>query len=606
MLFSAAAVGFTGSEGEAGDVIPPANDAAVWQADIVRGYRSTYILVKCRETMPDPRTAASHGFGEQCARWGVTNIRKAYEHQFAYPEIAERLGLDRTYILEVPPYTDTAGMARAFDMLFADVEWAEVDAIGGVSGFIPNDPGFGNQYGMHNTGQLNGVVDSDIDAPEAWMIHTGETNPVTIAVVDSGVNSHPEFADRLIPGINTNNPSTPNLTTDGCPHGTHVAGILAAAGNNGMGVAGVNWGARIMPVRVVSGCTGTEAQCAAGIQWAADNGADIINMSLQYYTGTQALNNAVQYAHQAGKVLIAAAGNFQGGIVAFPARFANCMGVSALNRNNTLASFSNWGPQVDLCAAGDDVFSTWINSGYTIMDGTSMACPHVAGIAALMKSYNPALTNVQIVDMLINTAVDVGAPGFDNFFGYGRANAHAALVAAAPAPIHVIASNPPNNAIDARQPHALDGSNPVGWTTISLRFDGAVSGVASSHLTIMQEGGVEPPPTIVSVMPILEDTLNVQLSGPIAVGAWTTITHLPSATSVSLGYLPGDVNGDGTSSPIDILKLIDFLNGVGPALNLWSTDINRSGAAEPSDVLRVIDLLNGAEAFDVFNGMTLP
>lgn len=582
------------------------DEAAVWQTDIARGYRSTYIVVKCSKTMPDPRVATSHAFGEQCALWGVSNVRKAYTRDFKHPDIAAKYGMDRTFVLEVPANTDTVTMSNSFKRLLGEVEWAEVDAIGGVSGLVPNDTSFGNQYGMHNTGQSGGVVDSDIDAPEAWEIHTGETNPVIIAVVDSGINSHPEFADRLIPGTNTNNPNTPDLTTDGCPHGTHVAGILAAKGNNGMGVAGVNWGAQLMPVRVVNGCTGTEFQAAAGIEWAADHGADIINMSLQYYTGTQTLNDAIQYAHEAGAVLIAAAGNFQGQIVAFPARFPNCMGVSALNRFNSIANFSNWGPQVDICAAGDDVYSTFINNGYINMDGTSMATPHVAGIAALMKSYNPSLTNTQITQILIDTSVDVGPAGFDNQYGHGRANALAALQAAAPSPIQLIASNPPDGAIDARQPHNIDGSNPVGWTTISLRFNGSVDGVAATDLVVIQEGGTGVPPTIMSITQILDDTINVELSGPINVGAWTKVMHQPSGSSTRIGYLPADVNGDGTSSPVDILAVIDSLNGVGPALPLSATDLNRSGAAEPSDILREIDLLNGADAFEVYNGVSLP
>lgn len=408
---------------------PDPDAPAVWRHDIAKGYRSTQIIVRCSKSMPNPATAATHGFGEQCARWGVHKIRKLAELPQGNQVAGGDSPWDRTYVIEVPPLTDTRAMAAAFAALGDEIEYAEVDGIGGVAGFVPNDTSFNLQYYMHNTGQSGGTADADIDAPEAWAIHTGETNIVTIAVIDSGVTPHPDFADRMVPGTNTNNPATPDLTTDGCPHGTHVAGLLAAAGNNSAAIAGMNWNAQIMPVRVVNGCTGTESQAAAGILWAANHGAQVINMSLQYYTGTNTLNNAVQTAYQQGAVLVGAAGNFQGGIVAFPARFANCMAVSATNKFDTFAtSFSNWGPQLDLSAPGDDIWSTWTNNNLNMMDGTSMATPLVAGAAALLLAKRPGLSPAQVISRLTRAADRVaGAKRGSPSYGAGRLNVRALL-----------------------------------------------------------------------------------------------------------------------------------------------------------------------------------
>lgn len=579
---------------------------AVWQHDIGKGYRSTQIIVRCAKSMPDPATATTHAFGEQCARWGVHKIRKLADQPQGNQMAGGDSVWDRTYVIEVPPLTDTRAMAAAFAALGDEIEYAEVDGIGGVAGFIPNDASFNLQYYMHNTGQSGGTADADIDAPEAWAIHTGESNIVTIGVIDSGVTPHPDFADRMVPGTNTNNPATPDLTTDGCPHGTHVAGLLAAAGNNSAAIAGMNWNAQIMPVRVVNGCTGTESQAAAGILWAVNHGADVLNMSLQYYTGTSTLNDAIQTAHQQGVVLVAAAGNFQGGIVAYPARFANCMAVSATNKFDTFAtSFSNWGPQVDISAPGDDIWSTWTNNNLNIMDGTSMATPLVSGLASLIKSYRPELTNTEIMQVMVETVDDLGPAGWDDHFGAGRLNAGAAMAAIAQ-PIQIIDSIPINGYIDARHPSELDGSNPVGLNEVILRFDRSIGDLPPTDLSVTLEGSAGAAPTIDQINPLADDTVEVLFSSPIPPGAWTVITHQPSGTSVRVGYLPGDVNGDRMSSPVDILALIDSLNGVGPVLLISSTDMNRSGLAEPSDILRLVDLLNGADAFDVWNGATLP
>lgn len=442
------------------------------QREVFGSYTSTQIVVKLRpEAMAtpaaqqhfqtarhdaDPRAALSGALRSTAGDWRATRMRRAYSEPFGDPALAAKHGLDRTFIIEVPQGTDTETMAAAFSALNLDVEVAAVDGIGGVADFIPNDTSFNVQYALHNTGGAGRTADADIDAPAAWDLHTGDFGTVTIAIIDSGVNSHTDYGNnvgpfpngRFVQGRNTDNPLTPTLTTDGCPHGTHVAGIAAATGNNGLGVAGVTWGAYIMPIRVLgfpNGCSGLVSNLATGITWAADHGADVGNISLQYYNITLAestlLQDAINYAHDLGMILIAAAGNRPNcplGVVAYPAKMSNCMGVSATTDDDLFADASTtggfwsscYGNEVDVCAPGDLIRSTWTSNGYAYSSGTSMATPHVSGLAALMKSYVPELTNEAIEVILMDTADDKGPAGWDDHYGFGRINAHSALLAA--------------------------------------------------------------------------------------------------------------------------------------------------------------------------------
>lgn len=173
---------------------------------------------------------------------------------------------------------------------------------------------------------------------------------------------------------------------------------------------------------------------------------------------------------------------------------------------------------------------------------------------------------------------------------------------------YVAASTPTHNSVDARQPHeVLDASSLQGTQTVDVRFNSpTVAGMTSSELIVTEWGDDSIAPTIDSVETISTDTVRIQLSQPIAPGAWTVITHLPSGTSVCLGSLPGDVNGDGVAAPSDILAVIDCLNGTaGQGCGDAQVDVDRSGEAGPSDILRVIDLLNGAGAFDAWLNATL-
>jgi subtilisin family serine protease len=546
------------------------------------------------------------------SRWNVTRIRRAFPREFRSPALAAKFGLDRTFIIEVPEGTDAPVMAAAIRAFDAEVEAASYDAIGGVA-LIPDDPGFDMQWGMRNTGQTGGTVDADIDAPEAWDTHTGNYGTVTVAIIDSGCDPHAEFADRLVPGINTHPFNPPMLTTDDCHqgslhgHGTHVAGIVGAKGNNGVGVAGMNWGIKIMPVRVLDGCNGPVSAAAEGIVWAVDHGADICNLSLQYYPPEHPVHlfaDAVNYAHANGVLLVAAAGNNVGNEIAYPAILDNCMAVSATDHNDDLASFSNWGDELDVSAPGKSIYSTMKGDTYGLASGTSMASPHVAGLAALIKSYVPGLTHDEIRSIINDTVDDLGPPGWDDHFGYGRINASAAMLAADETTIRVVASAPPDGAIDARQPSEPNGDNPTGWQVVELTFDGDVSGLTADDFSVVTEGGAYTP-QISDVKLTGYDTVAVFLDSFIPTVAWTTIRHDFSGTGARLGYLPGDANGDRTSAPADILAVVDALNGVAD-LEIWQTDVDRDGDTTEQDILRVIDLLNGMGGYDDYLDAMLP
>lgn len=319
-----------------------------------------------------------------------------------------------------------AELAARDDIAFATYNY-RIYALDG-----PNDPGYGNQWGLNNVGQAGGIVDADIDAPEAWQIHTGANN-ITVAVIDSGVDlDHPDLLANLVAGYDfIGNIALPDDTNS---HGTHVAGITAAIGNNGQGITGVSWGAKIMPLKVLdTSGNGNTFDLAEAIYYAADHGAKIINMSLGANCPTPWTNveAAVNYARAKGVLLIAASGNSNGPVFC-PALIQGVMAVGATDsfdgrwQWNSLQG-SNYGSALDVSAPGASIFSTVPNASYGYKTGTSMASPHVAGLAALIWSFAPSLTNNQVANILLSTSDDLGPPGQDPFFGHGRINARRAL-----------------------------------------------------------------------------------------------------------------------------------------------------------------------------------
>ncbi len=312
-----------------------------------------------------------------------------------------------------------------------NVEYAEPNYIVHAFTTTPNDPNYSWQWGL-----------PQIKADQGWDIEKG-TNEVVIAVIDTGVDLiHPDLQDKLVPLADRWNFVEGNaVPNDGFGHGTHVAGIAAALTDNSLGVAGLAWNCRIMPVRVLNNSgTGTVADVNSGIRWAADHGAQVLNLSLGGPDLASSENEAVQYAHGKGCVIIAAAGNDGNTTLAYPASFDNVISVAAVDRLDARATYSNHNAYVDVAAPGganngtaaDNIYSTYTGEGYAYDAGTSMATPFVAGLAGLILSHFSSYTNTQVENRIISTVNDLGDAGRDDYFGYGRINAYQALLDSAP------------------------------------------------------------------------------------------------------------------------------------------------------------------------------
>jgi thermitase len=297
--------------------------------------------------------------------------------------------------------------------------------------FVPNDPYWSKQWGPQK-----------IQADWAWNTTEGSSS-VLVAVVDTGIDyNHPDLAANYLPlGYNwVSNNADP---LDDFGHGTHCAGIIAAVLNNSIGIAGIAQ-VHIMAEKVLdSWGYGYWDWVANGIIHAADEGANIISMSLGGYGDSELVHDAVKYAYNAGVLLVAAAGNDATNMKSYPAAYDEVVAVAATDQYDNTAWFSNYGDWIELAAPGVDVYSTmptyyvtlngWgYSMNYDSLSGTSMACPHVAGVAALIWSRYPSKTRDWVRLWLRYTADDLGAPGFDDNYGYGRVNARKAVEQALP------------------------------------------------------------------------------------------------------------------------------------------------------------------------------
>ena len=315
---------------------------------------------------------------------------------------------------------------------------------------VPNDPYWPQQWALVKIG-----------APAAWDIAHSSSDMV-VALLDTGVYlGHPDLQTSLwtnvgeIPdnGIDDDHngkaddvhgwhffhqwngsvqePYENRVIDDDNGHGTHVAGIVGAETNNGIGIASVSRGARVMIVKVLDEKgDGWYSDVAAGVVYAVDNGAKIINLSLGGEEPSQVLQDAINYAYRKGALLVAAAGNDDRAVY-YPAASENVVAVVATDANDQRMSFSNHGPEVDIAAPGENIISTWpFLDLYYYKRGTSMAAPHVSGAAALLWTWRPDYNNVQLEQRLEATAEDVNSasyPGWDAYIGRGRLNMARAL-----------------------------------------------------------------------------------------------------------------------------------------------------------------------------------
>jgi thermitase len=262
----------------------------------------------------------------------------------------------------------------------------------------PNDAYFVNQWNL-----------SKISMPAAWDYTTG-SDTVTIAVLDTGINiNHEDLVGK----------STGNLDDNG--HGTLVAGITGAVGNNSKGIAGICWGCKVASYKVLnSNGIGGDSGIATAITQAADQGAKVINLSLGSYSFSSTEQSAINYAWNKGVLIVGASGNDGLTTPFYPAAFTNVLSVGQTDPNDSRMATSNYGSWLDVVAPGLSSLSTTMDGSYSFASGTSIAAPHVSGLAGLIYSANPGLSNQQVVDIIQNSAIDLGTVGRDDQFGYGR------------------------------------------------------------------------------------------------------------------------------------------------------------------------------------------
>jgi len=346
-----------------------------------------------------------------------------------------RLGLSRVSMSEARRDRVVAALTES-----PLVEWVEPNYVIELD-VVPDDP----YYVPYQWPYL-----ANMEMEAAWDITQGDPS-IVVAVIDTGIDfGHTDLAGAFwqnsgeMPGNDLDDDGNgyvddvqgwdffgdDNDPSDEHGHGTHVSGIVAARTGNSLGMAGIAGQATIMPLGIFHpDGFGTYADLIEAIVYATDNGARVINMSLgavSYSLGEEA---AVNYAWDHGVILFGAAGNEANDAMHYPSAHEHVVGVSSVNHNDTRSSFSSYGDFVALSAPGSSILSTIRGSGYGWMSGTSMATPQVSGLAALILARNPTLTNAEVRSILETTVDDLGDPGWDRYFGYGRVNGRKALEA---------------------------------------------------------------------------------------------------------------------------------------------------------------------------------
>ncbi len=380
---------------------------------------------------------------------------------------------------------------------------------GTTTGVAVNDPKTTGQYSLDR-----------MRVRDAWSRTKGGSN--LVAVLDTGVQSnHPDLVGRVAKGRDFVNDDTNAADDNG--HGTWVAGIIAANTNDGFGIAGISWTDRILPVKIMnSQGTGNTADLLAAIRWSADKGADVINMSVGGFPYSQQLQDAVNYAHGKGAVLVGAAGNNRREENFYPASFDNVISVSATQPQDEFSNWSSYGPKVDVSAPGSSVLTTNCaackpnehdmsgDNRYTYISGTSFATPNVAGVVALIRAKYPSYTPYEVAQRLFTTVDDLGSPGWDKRYGRGRVNAHRAVGGWEPA-ASVPAGDPMegNNVVTSNAPELPLGSTarpsiyPAGDVDVFSvdvprggRLDVRVSGIVDSRAYPWHRSGLPIDPIV--------------------------------------------------------------------------------------------------------------
>ncbi len=376
---------------------------------------------------------------------------------------ARRVGKSELHIVDLPPGLEKQTVEKL--ARHPHIKFAELDRLIPPN-LVTNDPYLGSQWHLPK-----------IRATTAW--DTAQGSGVTIAILDTGVDAaHPDLSARMVPGWNwfDNNSDT----ADVYGHGTKVAGAAAAAANNAMGIAGVAGQSRIMPIRV-SDLQGYASWSALtqGITWAADHGARVVNISY-VVANSAAVISAANYMKSKGGLVVTSAGNY--GTDANITPTTSMIPVSATDSSDAKTSWSSYGSFVAMSAPGAGIYSTTRGGGYASVSGTSFSSPITAGAIAVIMSANPNLTSAEVEQVLYSTALDLGAAGRDNLFGYGRVDLDAAVDAASAlvptadvtAPVASISAPLGSATVSGLVPVNVNASDDVGVTKVELRVDGGL------------------------------------------------------------------------------------------------------------------------------------
>jgi subtilisin family serine protease len=397
------------------------------------------VPVAAGESDPDPAVPAAGTVvpGEVIVKW-----RDAGKG----PELARAHGLSvlaelGTPAALMPEVVSTGGrpVAEVIAELSADpaVEYAEPNYVVAladdpvVAAVSVNDPKTGPQYSLDR-----------MRVRDAWAYTTGTSG--IVAVLDTGVDhGHADLTGRVLPGYDFVNNDA--WAADDNGHGTWVSGIIGANPNDGIGIAGISWHDRILPVKIMNANgTGDTSDLTAGIVWATDHGASVINMSVGGFPYSQYVHDAVRYAWNRDVVLVGAAGNNGIETQFFPASYPEVVSVAATQVDDEFSNWSNYGADVDVSAPGASVLTTNCpvckpieqdisgDHGYTYISGTSFAAPNVAGVVALIRARNPTMSASWVVNRLKTTVDDLGYGGWDNRYGHGRVNALRAVGGSSP------------------------------------------------------------------------------------------------------------------------------------------------------------------------------
>ncbi|MEW6416694.1 MAG: S8 family serine peptidase [Nitrospirota bacterium] len=539
------------------------------------------------------------------------NIQAVF-HDSSKAKVKKHFKKTRIYLVELQEGMSVEEAIKLYKKN-PDVEYAEPNYILYALDVFPNDPSFNNLWGLHNTGQTGGTIDADIDAPDAWQVTTGSSN-VIVAVIDTGVDyNHQDLSVNMwqnpgeiagngidddnngyiddIYGVDTcNNDSDP---MDDNSHGTHCSGTIGATGNNGIGVVGVNWNVKIMALKFISaggsGYTSDAIECLEyAIMMKQDYGQNIKITSNSWGGGSysQALYDAIQLAGNANILFVAAAGNSKSDndtYHIYPSSYGlpNIISVAATDHSDNLASFSNWGlAAVDVAAPGVNVLSSTLGNNYDYFSGTSMATPHVAGLAALILAQHPNYSYDQIKENIFTTVDPL--PGLDGLvFTGGRINANNALtntLTCDPSLLRFFISSP------SSQFGALQDSE-----TVIKAFVATCKGSINNATVIVDFSNGDSSITLhddgISPDLVAGDGLYSGLWIPTALGDVTlTITaSAPKYSTVSkqvsgtVAYLVADFSANPTSGPSSLTVQFTDLSIGNPGIQGWFWEFGDGG-----------------------------